>query len=79
MTSQVFPIPPPSPKISREEMAKLVAARRSQRRIVLPDTEECVDARREPLRKLGFKIRAKFEGPEVRHALRLGWRTNTDW
>lgn len=49
-------------------MAKIVAARMPQRRVVLPDTEESVEARREPLRRLGSKIRAKFEGPEVRHA-----------
>jgi len=75
MNSRVFSISPtlpsspqsarPSPKISREEMAKIVAARLPQRRIVLPDTEESVEARREPLMKLGFKIRAKFEGPEA--------------
>ena len=76
MTSPGLPILParlnschstsPSPKISRAELANIVAARMKQKRKVLPDMEEYVVARREPLRSLGFKIRAKFEGPEVR-------------
>lgn len=46
-------------------MARIVAARMMKKEIVLPDTEGWVEARREPLRKLGFKIRAKYENPEV--------------
>ena len=69
VTSPVSPTSPttnPSSKISREELARIVAARAQARKVILPDTEEWVEARREPLKKSAVKIRAKFEGPEVR-------------
>lgn len=71
----------PCPTISREEIAKIVAARRTpQRRIVVPDTDEWVEARREPLGRLAVGIRAKFEGPKVGCTTcrpHLGRRTDT--
>jgi hypothetical protein len=91
MTSRVSPTSPTTPSsphltISREEIANTVAnrvaARAPQRRIVLPDTEEWVEARREPLRILVVSISTKFDGPKVRCAacrLYLRWRTDTCW
>ena len=61
MTSQLSP-----PAVSREVIARRVAARMRQKGIVLPDTEEWVEARREPLRRVVVTIRARFEGPKVR-------------
>jgi len=79
--SPISPITPSSPHlaVSREEIARRVAARTRQGRILLPDTEEWVEARREPLRRVVVNIRAKFVGPKVRRAagrLRLGRRTD---
>lgn len=55
----------PRPAVSREEIARRVAARTRQGRIVLPDTEEWVEASREPLRRVAVSIHARFEGPKV--------------
>jgi hypothetical protein len=87
MLSLVSPTSPTTPSstpsaVSREEIARRVAARTRQRRILLPDTEEWVEARREPMKRMVVNIRAKFEGPKVRRAagrLRLGRRTDTCW
>ena len=52
--------------VSREEIARRVAARMRQGGPVVPYTEEWVEARREPLRRKVITIRARFEGPKVR-------------
>ena len=68
--SSASPTTPRSPHsmVSREEIARRAAARMRQGGLVVPYTEEWVEARREPLRRKVVTIRARFEGPKVRFA-----------
>ena len=82
LTSQLSPTSSttarsPHSMVSREEIARRVAARMRQGGLVVPYTEEWVEARRDPLKRKVVTIRARFEGPKVRFTpCRLLWIAN---